>query len=67
MEEYMASLPPYNYKHEWDPEEAAKILVSCARRKWSRSSKHIDDITCCMIKLKAKHSLFRMDDEEHIN
>ena len=51
IQEYILSLPPIQSKHEWDPKEAAAILVSMARRRW-HSASHIDDITCCVIKLK---------------
>eukprot|EP00979_Chaetoceros_neogracilis_P017019 scaffold10171_cov446-Chaetoceros_neogracile.AAC.25 len=51
VEEYMASLPPESHKMEWDPQELAQILTSCARRNW-QSCRSIDDITCCVIKLK---------------
>jgi hypothetical protein len=61
MEEYISSLPPYNYKYEWDPQEAAKILVSCARRRW-RGCDHIDDITCCIVKLKGKDCFFAVNE-----
>lgn len=50
MDEYMSSLPPYEHKKDWDPVQAANMLVSNARRKWNPFA-GIDDITCCIIKL----------------
>ena len=50
MDEYMSSLPPYEHKKDWDPIQAANILVSNARRKWNPFV-GIDDITCCIIKI----------------
>ena len=50
---YISSLPPIDSKTAWSPKEAAKILVSRARRKW-QSASHIDDITCCIIKMTSK-------------
>ena len=52
INDYIVSLPPHQTREEWDPKEAATILVSRARRKWHGAS-HIDDITCCVIKLKS--------------
>ena len=58
LEEYMSSLPPDEYKYNWDPQEAANMLASRARKLWSNNA-HIDDITVCVIKLKdAEKSLF---------
>ncbi len=50
INDYILSLPPIQSKTEWSPKEAAKILISRARRKW-QSAAYIDDITCCIIKL----------------
>lgn len=51
MNNYICSLPPIQSKAEWDPQEASNILTARARRKW-HGANHIDDITCCVIKLK---------------
>ncbi len=51
LNEYIASLPPVQTKVSWEPKEATKLLVARARKKWSGAS-NIDDITCCIIKLK---------------
>ena len=50
IDEYMSSLPPYEHKKDWDPVQAANMLVSSARRKWNPFV-GIDDITCCIIKI----------------
>lgn len=50
MDEYMSSLPPYEHKENWDPVQAANLLVSNSRRKWNPFV-GIDDITCCIIKI----------------
>ena len=54
VNDYITSLPPIQSKAEWDPQEAANILVTRARRKWSGAT-HIDDITCVVIKLKQEN------------
>ena len=56
IDHYMSSLPPDEYKYDWDPQEAANIVVSKARKRWA-DRKNIDDVTCCVIKLR--------DDENH--
>jgi serine/threonine protein phosphatase PrpC len=50
INDYITSLPPISSRNEWDPEQVSKILVSRARKKWEYAA-HIDDITCCVIKL----------------
>ena len=53
INDYIISLPPLQKRTEWCPKEAANILVARARRKW-QSANHVDDITCCIIKLTSK-------------
>ena len=38
---------------KWDPQEAAEMLASHARKKWEKINIPIDDITCVVISLKS--------------
>ena len=38
---------------KWDPQEAAEMLASHARKKWETTNIPIDDITCVVISLKS--------------
>ena len=52
MDQYMSSLPPLQNRYEWDPQTAATMIVSQARKRWQRDCSHIDDVTCCVVKLR---------------
>ena len=64
IDNYMSSLPPDQHRYEWDPQKAADILVSLARKRWYRCSVNIDDITCCVIKMRDVHSHYFMNDKK---
>jgi len=46
------------FKEEWDPTEAANLLVRAARKRWEKEYANIDDITCIIIKLKENCNIF---------
>jgi serine/threonine protein phosphatase PrpC len=60
IDRYMSSLPPDDHKYDWDPQEAAKMIVDQARRRWEQCA-HIDDITCTVIKLCDNRDNFFMN------